>query len=97
MSNQSLAEKAVQTAEVALENTQRAASGMLDGMVHALDQSVEQAREASHQLRASAERASQGTVNYIRHDPVKSVLIAAATGAALMGLISLLTRQSGRH
>jgi hypothetical protein len=34
---------------------------------------------------------------YIKHDPVKSVLIAAATGAALMALISLVSDTRKRH
>ena len=34
--------------------------------------------------------ASDLTVNYIKDEPVKSILIAAATGAALMGLVSLM-------
>ena len=97
MYNQSLADKAVQSAEVALENTQRAASSVLDSAAHALDQGLERAREASQQLRESAQLAGQGPANAIRHDPVKSVLIAAATGAALMALVSLLMRPHSRH
>ncbi len=65
-----------------------------------LDGAADQANSAAHRglnalhdssasLRHSARRASEQTVGYIRHDPVKSMLIAAATGAALMGLISL--------
>jgi ElaB/YqjD/DUF883 family membrane-anchored ribosome-binding protein len=97
MFNQSLADKAAQSAEVALETAQRAASGMLDGAAHALDQSVQHAREASHHLRESAQRVSLRTSNQIRRDPLKSVLIAAATGAALMALINLLARHDSRH
>lgn len=48
------------------------------------------------QLRRSARRASETTVNYIKHEPVKAMLIAAATGAALMALISLMTRSRDR-
>ena len=58
---------------------------------------VDSVREASHQLRLKAERASESTAGYIRHDPIKSVLIAAATGAALMALVSLVTRNSDRR
>jgi ElaB/YqjD/DUF883 family membrane-anchored ribosome-binding protein len=97
MHNASPTDRAIQSAEIALEKTQRAASDVLDGMSHAFDQSVDHVREASHQLRESAQRASVGTAEAIRHDPVKSVLIAAATGAALMALVSLLMRQSSRH
>jgi ElaB/YqjD/DUF883 family membrane-anchored ribosome-binding protein len=51
-------------------------------------------RERSQQLRNGAVRASDSTVAYIKDEPVKSVLIAAATGAALMVLVSLFGRRS---
>jgi ElaB/YqjD/DUF883 family membrane-anchored ribosome-binding protein len=53
--------------------------------------------EASRQLREKARDASEGTVNYIRHEPIKAVLIAAATGAALMALVSLASHSGDRH
>jgi hypothetical protein len=43
-------------------------------------------------LRDKALRASDNTVGYIKDEPVKAMLIAAATGAALMALVSLITR-----
>jgi ElaB/YqjD/DUF883 family membrane-anchored ribosome-binding protein len=49
-------------------------------------------REASAQLREKATHASDSTVEYVRQEPVKAMLIAAATGAALMALIGLLAR-----
>lgn len=52
---------------------------------------IDGVRDTSHQLRLKAEHASDNTVAYIKHDPIKSVLIAAATGAALMALISLIS------
>jgi ElaB/YqjD/DUF883 family membrane-anchored ribosome-binding protein len=58
---------------------------------------VDSMRDASHQLRVKAEHASESTASYIRHDPLKSVLIAAATGAALMALVSLLSRNRDRR
>jgi len=88
---------AMHSAETILENTQRAANGALEDMTHALDQSMERAREAGAQLRSSAHRASLVTGNLIRHDPVKSVLIAAAAGAALMAIVNLLARPCGRY
>lgn len=59
--------------------------------------SLDSARETTHQLKLKAERASDNTVSYIRHEPVKSVLIAAATGAALMALVSLVARSRSHH
>ncbi len=56
---------------------------------------VDAVRDTSQQLRDKAVRASDGTVNYIRDEPVKAMLIAAATGAALMALIGLMSRN--RH
>ena len=52
-------------------------------------------RDGSRRIRAEAQHASEATVNYIRHEPVKAVLIAAATGAVLMALVSLIARS--RH
>ena len=53
-------------------------------------------RDTSQQLRSKAQHASDTTVNYIKHEPYKSVLIAAATGAALMALVSLISRSRNR-
>lgn len=53
-------------------------------------------RDTAKQLRRKAQRASETTVNYIKHEPVKAMLIAAATGAALMALISLMNRSRDR-
>jgi ElaB/YqjD/DUF883 family membrane-anchored ribosome-binding protein len=53
-------------------------------------------KETSAQLRDKAIRAQDTTVGYIKDEPVKSMLIAAATGAALMALVSLASRSSRR-
>jgi ElaB/YqjD/DUF883 family membrane-anchored ribosome-binding protein len=53
---------------------------------------IDRVRETSQHLRANAVRASDGTVSYIKEEPIKAMLIAAATGALLMGLISLMNR-----
>lgn len=57
---------------------------------------VDSVREASQQLRDKALRASDNTVNYIKDEPVKALLIAAATGAALMAMVSLMSRSRDR-
>ncbi len=68
------------------------ASERVSAMAH---RGLDSVRETSHQLRLKAEHASDSTVGYIRDEPVKAVLIAAATGAALMALVSLVARS--RH
>jgi len=52
---------------------------------------VDAVRDSSRQLRDSAARASDRTADYIKDEPLRSVLIAAVAGAALMALIGLLT------
>ena len=60
-------------------------------------QGLDAVREQSRHLQAQARRTSDDTLHYIRDEPVKAVLIAAAAGAALMALAGLLTRsQRGR-
>ena len=48
------------------------------------------------QLREQASHTTEATVRYIQRDPLKAVLIAAASGAALMALVSLLSRSHTR-
>jgi ElaB/YqjD/DUF883 family membrane-anchored ribosome-binding protein len=57
---------------------------------------VDAVKESSQQLREKAQKASDTTVGYISQDPIKAMLIAAATGAALMALIGLMGRSRDR-
>jgi hypothetical protein len=50
------------------------------------------AQDGALQLREKATHSGEVTVRYIQSDPVKAVLIAAATGAALMALVGLMSR-----
>ncbi len=59
-------------------------------------QSVQSVRDTGRRLRDSAVQVSEGTVQYVRDEPIKAMLIAAATGALLMALTSLLARHNGR-
>jgi ElaB/YqjD/DUF883 family membrane-anchored ribosome-binding protein len=49
---------------------------------------VDAMREGSRHVRNQALRASDSTSHYVRQEPVKSMLIAAAVGAGLMALLS---------
>jgi ElaB/YqjD/DUF883 family membrane-anchored ribosome-binding protein len=53
---------------------------------------MEAVRDTSQQLRERAVQAQDMTVAYVKDEPIKAMLIAAATGAVLMGLISMLGR-----
>jgi len=49
-------------------------------------------REVAEQMRQRALLASDKAAAYARDEPMKSLLIAAAAGALLMGLVSLMVR-----
>lgn len=49
-------------------------------------------RDGSQQLRRKAEGVTDASADYIRHEPIKSVLMAAAAGVALAALGSFFTR-----
>jgi len=52
-------------------------------------------RDSAGHLREKSLHAKDATAAYIQHEPVKSVLMAAAVGAALMGLVALLSKHGG--
>lgn len=56
-------------------------------------QGMEQARQIAGSVRDRAEQTGDQTVRYIRDEPVKSVLIAAAAGAALAAVVGLLVQR----
>lgn len=93
-STQRAAREAIDSVAEAAHDIRHQTLPMLDraaGQVSAIAQhGVDGVRGASKQLRHTALRVSDQTVGYIKDEPVKSVLLAAATGAALMALISLL-------
>lgn len=49
-------------------------------------------RDGAGQLREKSLHVKDATASYIQHEPVKSMLMAAAVGAALMGLVALFSR-----
>ncbi|HEY6599092.1 MAG TPA: hypothetical protein VIZ30_07260 [Pseudomonadales bacterium] len=55
---------------------------------------ADKVRDGSQQLREQALRATDSTAAYVKAEPVKALLIAAAVGAALMALISIGSRNT---
>ena len=80
-----------------VNQTAQAADQAIQATQHMANDAMDRIMDTSHQLRVKAGHASESTVNYIKHEPVKSILIAAATGAALMALISLFSASRSRH
>lgn len=59
---------------------------------------LDRAKDASVGVRDQVYKASDRTVGYIKDEPVKSVLIAAATGASVALLVGWALRsRNGRH
>ncbi len=59
-------------------------------------QGAQSVRSSAHELRERSLRLRDATATYVQQEPVKSIFIAAAAGAALMGLLTLLSRTIGR-
>lgn len=57
-----------------------------------IDQSMVALRDAAQTLREKAEDVSEQVAGYTRDEPMKALLIAAAVGAGLMGLLVLVMR-----
>ena len=68
--------------------------GVTTGGSQMTDHAAEVFRDTTQQLRERAQAAQEKAVAYARDEPVKALLIAAATGALLMGLVSLMGRSS---
>jgi len=90
-------------ANSALDNLADSANGLRSGMEPMIDRASVRVSELAHrgadavrhrsqQLRESADAASARTRGYIVDEPVKAVLIAAAAGAAIVGLLSLFSQ-----
>jgi ElaB/YqjD/DUF883 family membrane-anchored ribosome-binding protein len=100
-SSRRTANEALNTLEDGVDQLRGEVPGAISRTAEQLDElarrGIEKARQTSAELRYQIDRRSQRTVDYIKDEPVKSVLMAAATGAVLAGLISLLaSRRSAR-
>ncbi len=83
-------DQTAQTAGAAIQTSQRVANEAVGSLSNSL-------HSAQSQIRDSVHYASDRTVTYIREEPVKSMLIAAATGAALMALARAFVRPNQSH
>jgi ElaB/YqjD/DUF883 family membrane-anchored ribosome-binding protein len=95
-STQRVANDALDSLSGSVQDIRNQAAPMLNrtsDQIGALAQrGVDAVRDSSQQLREKALRASDSAVGYVKDEPVKAMLIAAATGAALMALLGLMAR-----
>ncbi len=98
-STQQVANQALDSLAGSVQDARKQVSPLIDrateqasAMAH---RGIDAVRHGSQQLRDTALNATDKTAGYIKNDPIKAVLIAAATGAALMALVTLISRS--RH
>jgi ElaB/YqjD/DUF883 family membrane-anchored ribosome-binding protein len=75
-------------ADSAIDSGRKAAQGAYEGLTDTMNQWKEQAASLVDKVRPQLDTVT----DYAKDDPAKALLIAAAAGAALMGLVSSLTR-----
>ncbi len=61
-----------------------------------MQRGLDAVRNTTQQLRDGASHANDAATEYVRKEPVKALLIAAAAGAVLMTLAGLLSRRRSR-
>lgn len=100
-----LSELADDAARQASHSTQHSLERAAESLGSARAQTSEALRHLAHDTEALAHRGldavrdkslhvRETTTHYIQDEPVKSMLIAAAVGAALMGLVAMFSRNS---
>ena len=96
-SSQHLASEALDTLSDKVQEVKDEAMPVLNRVAAKAEElarrSADAVRDRSADIKERATRASDATLGYIKDEPVKAILIAAATGAALMALLSLLNRR----
>lgn len=103
MSNTTPAKKTQEAVDRVAEDIVTATEQLLDTAPGALSQAaqrveqiaragIDKARDASHSVAQGADKACTRTADYVRHEPGKALLMAAAAGAAATLLVSWATR-----
>ena len=84
-------DSAEQTVRTVRERVLPAASRLASQAEDLAQRSISAVRNGGDQLRERTSAAAERGISYVRDEPVKSVLIAAAAGAALVALVQLLS------
>lgn len=84
-------------AEASLDKADKAIRPMVEAAAAAITQGMDSVREGSLRVQEKSLQARDATTAYIQQEPLKAVLMAAAAGAALMGVFALFTRRGSGH
>jgi ElaB/YqjD/DUF883 family membrane-anchored ribosome-binding protein len=90
-STSAFADQAAESADAAIRSARQKAHDALDGLSDKMQNVKEQATATLEKLRPQLD----SVASYAKEEPTKALLIAAASGAALMGLIALLGSSGG--
>jgi ElaB/YqjD/DUF883 family membrane-anchored ribosome-binding protein len=94
-----VADKALDSAQNGVDSLREKIPAMVGSTVSELERLTRAAVEYAHSAYSTAserlDAAGECTVSYVRQKPVKAVIIAAAGGAALAGVLTWLARS--RH
>ena len=86
----------IETSSRLIDRAASATDAATEQAISAAQRGVAAVRNSSQHMLDRAHQASDNTVTYIKDEPVKAILIAAAAGATLMALVGLLTRSRDR-
>lgn len=100
-STQNLAHNALDSVSDTIKDAQQQAAPLLNRATEQASamaqRGMDTVRETSKNLVDNAQRATDRTVSYVKDEPVKAMLIAAATGAALMAMLSMISHSRNRN
>ncbi len=95
-STQQAANKAMDKTSDKVDEVKNKAAPTLDKMGDQTQKLVQQGREVlndtTQKVRDKATQATDLAVGYTKDEPIKAMLIAAAAGALLMGLVTMMAR-----
>jgi len=86
-----MADKAAQSADAAIQTARQKAHDAMDGLSNRVKNVKDQAAATIERFRPQID----SMANYAREEPGKALLISAAVGAGVMGLVALLARSGG--
>jgi len=89
-STHEFADKAAESADAAIRSARQKAHDALDGLSNTMQTVKDQASATLEKLRPQLDTVT----TYAKEEPTKALLIAAAAGAGIMGLVALMSRSS---
>lgn len=79
----------------AIDKIADSAAAVPHAVERAAERATDMARQGTQQVKAQFNHVTDSAIAYVKDEPVRALLVAAAAGAALMALASLLGR--ARH